>query len=159
MSEDENDYEEDDYDLFDNDDEEPDGFLDSYAALERTVRSYNVTGGDGPPVTPLQKFSRNLLTFLLDNLQSDDQEGVFSQPTIDILLDNFLGNKSSNYGKYLNPIAFALGYLLVKKDGTIDEITFNKPDFQEMISNHTDTISPEDVIRYARFFILKNNSQ
>ena len=107
-------YEEDDFDLFDNDDvEEPDGY--SYADFERAVQSYNVTGGDGPPVTPLQKFSRNLLTFLLDNLQSDDQEGVFSQPTINILLEDFLGNKSSNYGKYLNPIAFALGYLLVKK--------------------------------------------
>ena len=157
MSDDEFEYEEDDFDLFDNDVVEPDGY--SYAAYERTVQSYNVTGGDGPPVTPLQKFSRNLLTFLLDNLQSDDQEGVFSQPTIDILLEDFLGKKSSNYGKYLNPIAFALGYLLVKNDKTIDEITFNKSDFQDLIKKHSDTISPEDVIRYARFFTLKNNSQ
>lgn len=147
MSDDEFEYEEDDFDLFDNDDVDPDGFLDSYAALERTVRSYNVTGGDGPPVTPLQKFSRNLLTFLLDN------EDFFSQSTTDYLLEDFLGNKSSNYGKYLNPIAFALGYLLVKGQ-TIDKTIFDKTDFQNMIEKHADTISPEDVIRYARYFTL-----
>lgn len=139
--------EEDYFDNFEEDYEDPNKIGQEFKAFERTGFMHPLLTADFKSgMTDNERFARRLYAYL-----QQYREQFFNDSQINFLLDKIGSIKDI---RFKNPLAYALGYFIV--DINRAGIKYiNKDKFQnikKIVKEQSDTVSLPDVIRYARLW-------
>lgn len=141
------DEEEDFFDNFEEDYEDPNEIGQEFKAFERTGFMHPLLSGDFKSgMTDSERFARRLNVYL-----QQYREDYFNDSQINFLLDKIDSIKDI---RFKNPLAYALGYFIV--DINRSGIKYiNKEKFQKIkkiVKEQSEIVSLPDVIRYARLW-------
>ena len=114
-----------------------------YNNKDRTTKRNKLTEGD-----PIAQFKEKMNAVHKDDYKLEN--------TINLeYLENCIDNINPKKSIYLNPVAFILGFYILKNK-VIDKQRFSNLNDHFKILMETNYISPIDVIRYARYIIINN---